>query len=321
MLPSSLRQTILQRFPGNLTYCFAYGSGVKKQIGYDDKAQKEAMIDLIVCVDNAYEWHDQNLKKNPNDYSWMRYLGSKLIGEYQEYAAGVYCNTLIPIDKNITIKYGVIQTKDLSDDLYHWTNLYVSGRLHKPVETLIEPTNPELKDDIAKNFENALHVALLALPDEFSYYQLFHAIASISYNGDFRMYFGEKRDKVRNIVEPQMDGFLKLYRSHLKGMSDLVHVPDFSKVCDTRIKQDKSDESILKHLQALPTTVQHNLKVMEEDISDLALQSNCSSKVNSAIYAINWDISFAQTLKNIPTAGILKSIVYGSRKALKTFSK
>lgn len=95
MLPSSLTQRILQRFPGKLTYCFAYGSGVKKQTGYDDAAQKDAMIDLVVCVDDAIDWHKQNLKKNPHDYSWMRFLGSKIIGEYQEYAAGVYCEAII----------------------------------------------------------------------------------------------------------------------------------------------------------------------------------------------------------------------------------
>lgn len=98
MLPSSLTQRILQRFPGKLTYCFAYGSGVKKQTGYDDAAQKDAMIDLVLCVDDAIDWHKQNLEKNPRDYSWMRFLGSKLIGEYQEYAAGVYCKGISNLD-------------------------------------------------------------------------------------------------------------------------------------------------------------------------------------------------------------------------------
>lgn len=95
MLPSSLTQRILNRFPGKLTYCFAYGSGVKKQTGYDEKAQKDAMIDLVLCVDDANEWHKQNLAKNPRDYSWMRFLGAKLIGEYQEFAAGVYCKNFV----------------------------------------------------------------------------------------------------------------------------------------------------------------------------------------------------------------------------------
>lgn len=321
MLPTSLTQRILQRFPGKLTYCFAYGSGVKKQTGYDDIDQKEAMIDLMLCVDNSYEWHKQNLKKNPSDYSSMRYLGPKLIAEYQDYAACVYCNTLIPIDENTTIKYGVIQTKELCEDLYHWTNLYVAGRLHKPVETLVEPTNPEIKEDIVRNFENALHAALLLLPKEFTYFQLFHTIAGISYNGDFRMYFGEKKDKVKNIVEPQLDAFLKLYRPHLKEMSNFVHVPDFSKVCDTRIKQDKSPESILKHLEAMPPSINRILIELEGDLSRLAHTNDYGSRVNTAINSVNWDNSIAQSLKNIPSAGILKSLIYSSRKAIKTFSK
>ena len=31
------------------------------------------------------------------------------------------------------MKYGVIETDDLKDDVKNWTTLYVSGRLHKPV--------------------------------------------------------------------------------------------------------------------------------------------------------------------------------------------
>lgn len=320
MLPNSLTQRILQRFPGKLTYCFAYGSGVKKQVGYDEKAQKDAMIDLVLCVDDAFEWHKQNLKKNPRDYSWMRYLGSRIIGEYQEYAAGVYCNTLIPIDKYTTIKYGVIRTQDLSDDLYHWPHLYVAGRLHKPVETLIEP-NSELKADIAKNLENALHVALLQLPEQFTYFQLFHAIANISYIDDFRMIFGEKKDKVKNIVEPQLDGFLKLYKLHLRNMSHCIHVPDLSKICDTKIQQEKSYDATLEHLEALPTRIKELLKDMDETLPELANKLDYGIRIRSAVGAINWENSVSQSMKNIPTAGILKTIIYGSKKAMKTFSK
>lgn len=321
MLPNALRQKILQRFPGKLTYCFAYGSGVKKQSGYDDTAQKDAMIDLVLCVDDATEWHKQNLKQNPRDYSWMRFLGAKVIGEYQEYAAGVYCNTLIPIDKHITIKYGVIKTQDLSDDLYHWNHLYIAGRLHKPVDTLVEPTNPELKEHLTKNFENALHAALLMLPEEFTYFKLFHEIANISYNGDIRMYFGESKNKVQNIVEPQLEAFLKLYKPHLRQMSNLVHVPDFSKVCDTRIKQDISPEANEFHLEALPTHVKRIINEMKTSIPELVHNVDRANTISTAINIINWECSYSQSLKNIPTAGLFKSLVYGSRKAMKTFKK
>lgn len=35
------------------------------------------------------------------------------------------------------IKYGVISTESLIDDLMHWKTMYVAGRLHKPVSIKI----------------------------------------------------------------------------------------------------------------------------------------------------------------------------------------
>lgn len=321
MLPGSLTLRILQRFPGKLTYCIAYGSGVKKQTGYDDKSQKDAMVDLMFSVDDPIQFHDENLKKNPHDYSFMRFLGPKLVGEFQDYASGVYCNTLIPIDEHTTIKYGVIRTSDLCDDLNHWTHIYVAGRLHKPVETLIEPTSQELKDGLIKNHENALRAALLMLPKEFTYFELFHEIANISYHMDFRMIFGEKKDKVKNIVEPQQNMFLKLYAPYLKKLSASVELPEFSVNSDKRIQQDKSPTAILEHLKAMPERIQVAFKGMEEPIEGIAVKPHHQAIVRSAIGGIIWESSIAQTLKNIPTAGLLKSIRYGARKALKTFKK
>ncbi|XP_031623714.1 phosphatidate cytidylyltransferase, mitochondrial [Contarinia nasturtii] len=317
MLSNSLTQRILPRFP-KIQYCFAYGSGVKRQVGYDEKAQKNAMIDLIVAVDDATKWHKENLERNPHDYSWMRFLGSKLIGEYQEYAAGVYCNTLIQLDRHTTIKYGVIRMQDLKDDLWHWNHLYVAGRLQKPVETLIQPNDPELIENLAKNFENALHTALLQLPQEFSYFQLFHAIAKISYTGDFRMYFGERKDKIYNIVDAQLEDFLKLYKRQLRALSDCVHVPDLSKTSNAKIQQCKSRETTLKHLQALPERVLDILKMTNGSVEALP---DIPKELHTALVNINWENSVGQSMKNIPTAGIFKSIKYAGRKAMKTFSK
>lgn len=321
MLSKSLAQRILQRFPGKLTYCFAYGSGVKKQTGYNDKAQKDAMIDLMFSVDDPYEFHKLNLEKNPHDYSFMRFFGSEFIGQYQDYACGVYCNTLIPIDSHTTIKYGVMRTKDMCDDLYHWSHLYVAGRLQKPTETLIEPTDQEIIDCLDKNLENALRTALLILPKEFTYYELFHEIANISYHMDFRMVVGETKDKVTNIVEPQQNAFLKLYAPYLKRMKEFVDVPDYTVLCDKRIQQDKSHSVILKQLEALPTRLHMTFQDLKFSIENLAHATNLPLAMRISIGKINWESSLTQTAKNIPTAGIIKSLRYGTRKFLKTFSK
>lgn len=320
MLPNSLTQRILQRFP-KIQYCFAYGSGVKKQIGYDETAQKDAMIDLIVGVDNAIDFHRKNLEKNPHDYSWMRLLGPKLIGKYQEFAAGVYCNTLIPIDHNTTIKYGVICMKDLKDDLCHWDHLYMAGRLQKPVETLIESNDPKFKESFDKNLENALHMALLHLPEQFSYFQLFREIAQISYTGDFRMIFGEKKNKVSNIVEPQLEAFLKLYKPQINKLSYCIQVPDLTKICDEKIKQCKSHETNLKHFEALPSRVVDIVKKNNGSLEKALNKSDYGKELDRALATINWKNSIEQSMKNIPTAGMLKSVIYASRKAMKTFSK
>eukprot|EP00798_Chlamydomonas_sp_ICE-L_P032130 gene32130-16653_t len=78
--------SVLQHFPP-IQHAFAYGSGVKRQPGlYDNDdgstslpqtatssqdTSQAPMIDLIFAVDNAKEWHEQNLAKNPGHYSWL----------------------------------------------------------------------------------------------------------------------------------------------------------------------------------------------------------------------------------------------------------
>lgn len=77
-------------------------------------------------------------------------------------------------------------------------------RVLKPFEPLAEPQRA--------NLESALRAALLLLPESFSDFQLFAAVASLSYRGDFRMTFGaENPRKVTNIVEGNLPHFHALY--------------------------------------------------------------------------------------------------------------
>lgn len=161
---------ILSRFPPNITFCFAYGSGVKQQLGQDAAQKKRNMIDLIYTVDNAHRWHASNLERNPDHYSGLKYLGSNFIAKYQEsFGAKVFFNTLIPIpEEDIIIKYGVVCTKDLLDDLTTWSNLYLAGRLHKPVEIIRPASGSKIQNAIDTNLRAAVHAALLLLPEKFT---------------------------------------------------------------------------------------------------------------------------------------------------------
>ena len=90
----------------------------------------------------------------------------------------------------ITIKYGVISTAALLEDLNEWTTLYVSGRLHKPVRLLMEPSgeySAALSQALRMNLHHALRVSALLLPERFDEMQLFSTIAGLSYTGDVRM--------------------------------------------------------------------------------------------------------------------------------------
>ncbi|XP_058800413.1 phosphatidate cytidylyltransferase, mitochondrial-like [Phymastichus coffea] len=130
-------KNILREFPKNTKFCFAYGSGVFKQ--KSDPASN--MLDLIFCVRNPYQWHAENMSKNPDHYAQpMKFLGHKAVSKVQEHwGAKIYYNTLITTTEGRNIKYGVISEISLVEDLLDWNVLYLAGRLHKPVEIIVEP--------------------------------------------------------------------------------------------------------------------------------------------------------------------------------------
>lgn len=323
---------ILSKFPQNFSFCFAYGSGVKSQLGYENVARKKQnMIDLIFCVDNSYRWHADNLAKNPTHYSSLKHLGSNAIARYQEnFGAKVYFNTLIPIEEeNVLIKYGVISTADLLSDLLDWRYLYIAGRLHKPVEIIKNAANSKIQDAIDKNLRSAVHTALLLLPEKFTEYELYHKISSLSYNGDFRMIFGENKDKVKNIVKPQLESFRNLYAPTTDSLDQYLSIP-CAGANNILCAQDKSETAKLHHYIQLPRwPVRYIVNKWNrgryghdtEDILRIIAQySHPETSLRKALEKIVWHSSIEQSIKNIPTAGIIKSANYSYKKILKTFS-
>ncbi|XP_063709305.1 phosphatidate cytidylyltransferase, mitochondrial [Culicoides brevitarsis] len=326
---SPIYYRILSKFPLPLSFCFGYGSGVKEQLGYDKATKRKNMIDLIYCVDNAHRWHAANLERNPEHYSALATFGSDFIASYQRsnFGARVYFNTLVPIEEeNIMIKYGVVATDDLIEDLLDWRDLYIAGRLHKPVEIVKPPTNVKLENGINNNLKSAVHAALLLLPETFTEYEFYFCIASLSYMGDFRMTFGENKDKVKNIVRPQLESFQSLYAPTLKILSEYVRFPSIDGL-EVNCKQDCSGKAIMHHLNSLPKWPLRNIvkewnrgkykQDTEDVLRAVAHSPEYQSVVRRSLNAIVFQSSAKQSLKNVPTAGLGKSLKYSWAKIQK----
>ncbi|GJQ86460.1 hypothetical protein Trydic_g10367 [Trypoxylus dichotomus] len=297
------------------------------------------MIDLIYCVDDSSKWHRNNIEKNPSHYSALKYLGYKFVSKYQENSgARVYYNTLVPLE-DIFIKYGVVTTRDLVTDLLEWSDLYLAGRLHKPVEIIKSPSNTELQMALQLNLQSAVHASLLLLPETFTEYDFYYTISNLSYSGDFRMILGENKNKVENIVKPQMSGFRNLYKPYLKVLHDFVDFPvvtakltlasedKLNIVSDVSCSQDIRPLAKLHHLNQLPRWPQialtrfwnrGNFRQDTEDVlRAIAYDPDSNIIVKQCINDIVWRSSVRQSLKGILTAGLYKSIKYSSKKLMK----
>lgn len=189
---------LLDQFPP-VSFAFAYGSGVVEQT--NNECDENTLIDIILVVDNSFEWHTLNKALNPYDYTPALPLGITGITYIQEkFKSHIWYNVYIPI-KSIPhrkMKYGVISKSDLLADLSQWSCLYVSGRLHKPIYIL--KSNHEIQQAIKVNYSNALKASLLLLPSAFNEVLLYRCIASLSYIGDPRMIAGENPKKIINLI-------------------------------------------------------------------------------------------------------------------------
>ena len=105
------------------------------------------------------------------------------------------------------------------------------------------------------NLQSALHTALLLLPETFSETDLYLCLAGLSYTGDFRMVVGEDKNKVANIVRPNLPRFRQLYAKRLRSLSNYVEVLPSRGIGD----QDTSSPARHFHLTQLPKNVQWNL--------------------------------------------------------------
>ncbi|XP_073500602.1 phosphatidate cytidylyltransferase, mitochondrial [Phyllobates terribilis] len=312
---------ILNYFPQDISLAFAYGSSVFKQIGASQSNAKN-MVDFVFAVEDPVTWHTMNLMQNRSHYSVLKYLGPKKISNIQnKYGAGVYYNTLVPCDGKV-IKYGVVSTDTLVEDLLHWRTLYIAGRLHKPVKILMQKENGGLQTALTANLKSAVIASFLTLPESFSEEDLYLQIAGLSYSGDFRMVIGEDKDKVTNIVRPNLGHFQKLYSNILQECPQAVY-----KQAQGKIEVDKSPEGQFLQLMSLPKHLQQNITVLmdqpgrnrdvEEVLLQVAQDPDCGHVVQQAIFGIVKSSSWSQSAKGIVTAGVKKTVSYSAKKLYK----
>lgn len=232
---------MLRQFNAPIVYCFAYGSGVFPQgdLGRSIseaefrsvhpkpppalvKAQKGSpkMIDFIFGVTHTQHWHSINIRQHRNHYSGIASLGSGLVSSVQDMGAGVYFNPYIEMN-GMLIKYGVTSIDNLVRDLSTWDNLYLAGRLQKPVKILRD--HPQVRLANQHNLIAALRTAMLLLPPDFTESELYGTIAGLSYMGDPRMALPtENKNKVSNIVNNNMVHFRRLYAPLVKTLPNVA---------------------------------------------------------------------------------------------------
>ncbi|OCT58102.1 hypothetical protein XELAEV_18002597mg [Xenopus laevis] len=282
---------ILSFFPQDISLAFTYGSGVFRQAGSSHNDVRNKMLDFVFAVDDPVTWHTMNIIQNRSHYSFLKFLGPKHITAVQNnYGAGVYYNTLVPCD----------------------------GR----VKILTQRDDGRLKSALTSNLKSALNAAFLMLPESFSEEELYLQIAGLSYAGDFRMIIGEDKDKVLNIVKPNVPHFQKLYAAILLDCPLAVY-----KAQQGRVEVDKSPEGQYQQLMALPKKLQQNITALVDppgknrDVEEILLQvaqdPDCSSVIQQALYGIVRSSSLSQSAKGIVTAGVKKSVQYSSKKLYK----
>jgi len=170
------------------------------------------MLDILVGVTNTRAWHEQNLQRNPEHYSAIRHFGSRFISVLQDCTGGQVLYNVATVDGQL-VKYGCFNVDVLLAELREWNTLYLSGRLHKPVQ--IVKHHEEIAKANETNLGFAAAAALLLLPPKFSDMELFTQISGLSYSGDVRMGVVEHPQKVQRLVVPNLDRFQGLYGTAL----------------------------------------------------------------------------------------------------------
>lgn len=281
-------------------FCCIYGSSL-----HPNNLDKTSMIDYILGVADPRQWHAENLKMNPSHYaSWMVRLGGA----------------------RLRFKYGVVRMHDLVQDVLGWERFYLSGRLQKPVNIILDYLGIAELNSV--NLKAATSAALLLLPSNFSEDELYAKICGLSYMGDIRMLFAEDKNKVKKIVQGQFNLFQTMYKPILEeyAAQDLLRYSTSAKI---NIMQDCELSNVSSLVSSLPWQLRGLMgsKLGEKKIidgADRAVQTvvinskeevaECIRKILSRKVAVS---SARQVVAGLLTGGVVHGVKYLGRKMLK----
>ena len=317
------------------------------------------MLDLILVVDDTYKFHEENLKIFPNHYApWLRYGGPNLVTNIQRKGllfplashllfpdANVLFHVVDDNDNNDDnnhhlpkMKYGVVDKKDLIQDLTEWDSLYLAGRLHKPTLPIIIPDDDDDELMVAqmKNLKSATAAALLLSSSSssssspssnntsLSWSSFYKQISSLSYTGDFRMKVGgEDPYKIDKLVQGpgQIQRFNSLYQPILQDSFQKMGLISINK--DGGLEWDSNDPSTISYLQQqLPQSLQQRMnnhnKNKNNNLSSQKVDRDVQVQVLATTLAgIVAPAARNQSFKGIFTLGLRKSIQYAKAKLSK----
>ena len=196
----------------SVDFAMAYGSGVKPQLGREEET---LTLDMVIAVDNIEAWHKANRSCFPEDYSRLGQLVQAFPGirrKLQQAGSGIWYHPDLEMEGGQRVKYGVMETQRLVNDLLFWKDIYVAGRMHKPID--IRKMSPTVRQAQGKNLANALRVGLLLSEGGVVHERdLLLNIAGISYKGDTRKNIAGKRFEKPGKVESLVDGNLAEHKA------------------------------------------------------------------------------------------------------------
>lgn len=313
-------ESIVGLFDTPVLSLIGYGLGVLPQAGYDNT---KLQIDFINVVENSLQFHKGNLKQHPKHYltRW------KSLIRWIQGPEGVYFNPYCQINSH-TVKYGVVLRQLVLHDLLEWNQLYIAGRLHKPVN-FVKDDDAMIKFLNQFNLKNAMTLLVimlgtqqlkLAIPKQFSERQLYEQITRLSYLGDFRMKVGgENPNKIKNIVEKQYDLFKQVYEPIIDYFIHRGYLVIVENGANKMFRPNLLVNNRIQLVLNLPLGFRKQLYGMYQDklIKEIAKDSHLASNLERVVSRTIMALLMKQAIRGIFLAGLWNLVKYAWAKNAK----